>query len=192
MKKLLRIIILVIALGMYFILITNSDHMIGAIFKIISVALLLVGMESVRRKGDKLYRKSSDIHIIDDMDSNKFREYIAQLYKKLGYYIQPNPNYKKLDYDFIIRKDRQFSIIKCFVSSQMITLAEVHPIVEMMEKNHKKSGLFVTNRNFEQDALEYLTDKNIEYVERRDLIKLIEQIIGEEHLPQKTTKVQET
>lgn len=177
MDKLIRMVLLTLALGMYFLFIFKSDNIVMAIIKIMIVALLLFGMEAIRRDRDKVFIIHSDITRLKNMKNEEFVEYVAQLYKKLGYYIDPIKKEKDLGCDLIIRKNRDVICVKC-MSEGEIDLKPLQEVYGSKNLYRANKSLVVTPNTYTDKALQFAKANHIALVDQLELIKLITKAIG--------------
>ena len=178
MDKLIRMMLLALALGMYFLFIFKSDNIVMAIIKIMIVALLLFGMEAIRRDRDKVFIIHSDITRLKNMKNEEFVEYIAQLYKKLGYYIDPIKKEKDLGCDLIIRKNRDVICVKCMSEGEEIDLKPLQEVYGSKNLYRANKSLVVTPNTYTDKALQFAKANHITLVDQLELIKLITKAVG--------------
>lgn len=178
MDKLIRMMLLTLALGMYFLFIFKSDNIVMAIIKIMIVALLLFGMEAIRRDRDKVFIIHSDITRLKNMKNEEFVEYIAQLYKKLGYYIDPIKKEKDLGCDLIIRKNRDVICVKCMSEGEEIDLKPLQEVYGSKNLYRANKSLVVTPNTYTDKALQFAKANHITLVDQLELIKLITKAVG--------------
>lgn len=192
MKKIIRVIGLIIALIMATQILKRTENTTTIIYYIILMSIMFMGMEYVRRQGNKLYQQKADIKQFDEMDIAIFKESIAQMYKYLGYYIQPSKSPTTIGYDFMLLKDRKMSHLKCFKGDGVINAETVEKWIEGLGEHKKIRTVALTNQYFTEDTKERLTSYGVEMIERRELISLLEDTLTRKENTQKNTKVQET
>ncbi|MEG0951122.1 MAG: restriction endonuclease, partial [Niameybacter sp.] len=128
MKKWIKTSLLAGSLLLYFWFILRSDNIINALTKILIVALLLLGMESMRRDKEKTFILHSDMKHIKKMDQIEFVEYIASLYKRLGYFIDLIKSKEELGCDLIARKQQEVVCIKCISGIEEVGLLPLQQV----------------------------------------------------------------
>lgn len=190
MNKLIRIILLTVALGMYFVFIFKSDNIVIAIIKIIVVALLLFGMEAIRRDREKVFLIHSDITRLKNMKNDEFIEYVAQLYKKLGYYIDPIKKEKDLGCDLIIRKNRDVICVKCISEVEQVSLEPLQAVYGSKNLYRANKSLVITPNGYTERAKQFARANHMMLVDQLELIKLITKAIGSkvDELPSANTQ----
>lgn len=178
MDKLIRIVLLTLALGMYFLFIFKSDNIVMAVIKIMIVALLLFGMEAIRRDREKVFLIHSDVTRLKSMKNDEFIEYVAQLYKKLGYYIDPIKKEKDLGCDLIIRKNRDVICVKCISEVEQVSLEPLQEVYGSKNLYRANKSLVITPNGYTEKAKQFAKANHMVLVDQLELIKLITKAIG--------------
>ncbi|MBC8580033.1 restriction endonuclease [Zhenhengia yiwuensis] len=178
MDKFIRVILFTIALGMYFLFILKSDNIVIAVTKIMIVALLLLGMEAIRRDREKVFLIHSDITRLKNMKNSEFMEYVAQLYKKLGYYIDPIKKDKDLGCDLIVRKNRDVICIKCISEEAEVNLEPLQAAYGSKNLYRANKSLVITPNGYTDKAKQFARANHMILVDQMELIKLITKAIG--------------
>lgn len=178
MDKLIRIVLLTLALGMYFLFIFKSDNIVMAVIKIMIVALLLFGMEAIRRDREKVFLIHSDVTRLKSMKNDEFIEYVAQLYKKLGYYIDPIKKEKDLGCDLIIRKNRDVICVKCISEVEQVSLEPLQEVYGSKNLYRANKSLVITPNGYTEKAKQFARANHMVLVDQLELIKLITKAIG--------------
>lgn len=191
MNKWIRIILYVIAGALYFGLVLKSDNLVSAITKIIVVALLLLGMEAIRRDREKVFAIHSDIGQLKAMENEQFIEYIARLYKKLGYYIDLVKTNQELGCDLIARKNQDVICIKCISEEKEIDLLPLQEIYGSKNLYKANKCLMITPHYYTIKAKQFAKANHIELVDQTALIKLINKALNGKKYSEQSTSTQE-
>lgn len=191
MNRLIRVMILIAAIIAYFALIMNSSDPITAMGKVLLVALLLMSMESIRRKRDKAFKLRSDMEKVDAMNHMEFMQYLAELYKRLGYYTAPISKEVGESCDFMIREGKVSIAVKCLTEETEVGKHPLEHLCANMKVCGAKQGLVITNRVFDEQARIYAQHNKIKLVDRNGLISMIQKAINQKTIIMNTSKVQE-
>lgn len=191
MNKWIRIILCSIAVILYFGLVLKSDNLVSAIIKIIVVALLLLGMEAVRRDREKVFVIHSDVGQLKAMENDQFIEYSARLYKKLGYYIDLVKTDQKLGCDLIARKKQEVICIRCISEEKEIDLLPLQEVYGSKNLYKANRCLVITPYQYTIKAKQFAKANHIELVDQTALIKLISKALNGKQYPAQSASTQE-
>lgn len=191
MNKCIRIILFVIALGLYFGLVLKSDNIVMALTKIIMVALLLLGMEAIRRDREKVFAIHSDIGKLKAMKNSELIEYVAQLYKKLGYYIDPIKKEKDLGCDLIARRNHDVICMRCISEQTEIDLLPLQELYGSKNLYKANKTLLITPNDYTDRAKQFAKANHIVLIDQMELIKLISKALGSKAVEINTPSTQE-
>ena len=175
----IRIFLLILAGVLYVSVIGRSATMFSAIGLILLMALLLMGMESVKRKKDKNFTIQSEMTQVSEMDRDKLILYTAQLFKRLGYYISPIPKDKDKGADLIIRKGTQVICVRCEAGAQEDILP-IQKIYGSMRCYKAKKCLLVTTGYISEDVKDYAKCNHVQMIDRDHLLTMIRQVVKKE------------
>lgn len=191
MKSWIKFSLLTVALILYFWFIVNSVNIIGAITKILIVALLLLGMENVRRDKEKIFILHSDIEQLKKMEQGEFVEYVANLYKSLGYFIDLLKSKDDLGCDIIARKKQDVICIKCVSGEKevdLLPLQQVHGSLNLYKAN---KALLITTGSYTDKAKQFAKANHIEIIGQDKLIKQIAKVINQKTVARASSSTQE-
>lgn len=156
---------------------TKFYFLIGAII-IVSAALLFFIIRSKKNKVKKINKRPLDRDLLNRlraMHPNEFEEYIADLYRRLGYKTERVGGSYDGGIDVTATKDGIKHYIQCkkFITSK----ASVHDVRDfagaLMDKLSQGKGIFITTNIFSTEAEQYAKDKPIELIDREKLLRLI-------------------
>ncbi|MGL5676996.1 MAG: restriction endonuclease [Cellulosilyticaceae bacterium] len=179
MNKVLRIVILIIAAALYVQLIRGVGEPDSAIGVIIVVALLLMGMESVKRKKDANFRVQCESFDVNEMDKETFVAYIAELFKKMAYYVEPIKPEKKQGADLLLRKGKQRIAVRCEVGD-VETLLPLQELYGGMAYCKSNKALVVCNKYFSDEVMKFAKLNKVQLIDKQQVISMINQVIAHE------------
>lgn len=191
MNKWIRIVLLALAIILYFGLVLKSDNIVSAIIKVVVVALLLLGMESIRRNREKVFVLHSDIGQLKTMEDKAFIEYIAQLYKKLGYYIDLIKTDQKLGCDLVARKNQNVICIRCISEQKEIDLLPLQEVYGSKNLYKANKCIVITPHYYTDRAKQFAKGNHITLVDQTTLIKLISKALNNKKYSMQATSTQE-
>lgn len=178
MNRIIRILLLGIAGWLYFQFIFRSDHKLSSVTLIVVGALLLMGMESIKRKKDKVFKVQSDAKAIAEMSKENFVVYMAELFKRLDYFVEPVNSDKKKGTDLIIRKGTQVICVRCEVG-RVESLAPLQEFYGSLRQYPSKKSLVVCNDYFGDEAIVFAKLNKIQVLDKRQLVKMITQVLDQ-------------
>ncbi|MGL4362481.1 MAG: restriction endonuclease [Cellulosilyticaceae bacterium] len=171
-----RGILLMIGIGLYVRMIANARSTMVGIGLILLVATMMISMESIKKKKDYIFEINSTEEKIKHMSEKEFKQYIAGLYKRLGYYVEfPNKKLAKM-VDFIIRSKTTTIALKCEVN-QEDGLDSIKELSDSMKEYRIKQGIFICNTNYTQEMKKYAEQNKIELIGNEELVKLVEKVV---------------
>ncbi|MGL4736770.1 MAG: restriction endonuclease [Cellulosilyticaceae bacterium] len=175
--KILRTLLLVGAVVLGYGLVLRSDSPVEAIGMIILVALLLLSMENVKRKRDKLFETHTNLEAVDQMSKEDFVAYSSHLYKRLGYYISGIKTAEAKGADLVLSlKDKRYCV-SCENEAEVITKAMLESLEASMKEYHCKRCMMITSRCMNEDATAYAQEKGIEVVDRERLADFMQKVL---------------
>ena len=140
-------------------------------------------------KKGTLWRSDQDLlHWLRGMRPSEFEEYVATLFRKLGYRAEVVGQTGDHGIDVEIEKDGIVSYIQCkkYSHKHKVGEPEVRNFLGSLDHKHAQSkGYFVTTGIFTLEAERFVGDKPIELVDGLALIKYI-------RLAEKDTSISET
>ncbi len=173
--KLIRAGLMLCALSLYFTFIFTKGDIASTIGFILMVALLLMSMEGVKRKRDMHFTMQSQIEQIDRMEEEAFVYYVAELFKRMGYYIKSVKD-KREGTDFMIRKGTHTICVRCGIKGMdsLMLLREVYG-----SKNYYKANkcLLVVNGVLDEKAKTFAEANHVQTIDRAKLIQTIAQVV---------------
>lgn len=188
MKKWIKIGLFTGSLMLYFWFVLSSQNMSGAITKILIVALLLLGMETSRRDREKVFVLHSNVEQLKNMETREFVEYVAQLYKRLGYFIDLLKSKEDLGCDLIARKKRDVICIKCISGEEEVDLLPLQEVYGSLNLYRANKGMIVTTGTYTERAKQFARGNKLELVGQERLIRQIAKVINEKEITTATTQ----
>lgn len=143
------------------------------------IVLEVIKVKKSAKRFGKISEKHSGVNLLNklrSLSSNEFEEYIAFLFKKLGYKSEVVGKSHDGGVDVIIEKDGLKQYIQCkkYNSRNKATLHDVRDFYgSLVDFLANSKGYFITTGSFTLEAEEFAKDKPIELV---DGFKLLEYI----------------
>ncbi len=153
-------------------------YMYLAIAASIVVIIIWVLNKLKKRKFNDIYNWHSDTDLLEklrNMHPNKFEDYIADMYARLGYNTEQVGHSHDGGIDVIATKDKIKHYIQCkkYITSK-VGVSEVRDFYGAMAgKLSNGKGIFITTNIFTTEAEKFAEYKPIELIDGNDLIKLI-------------------
>lgn len=191
MKRWIKICLFASALLLYFWFILRSDNIISAITKILIVALLLLGMESIRRDKEKTFLMCSDINQVKKMEQDEFVAYTASLYKRLGYFIDLLKSKDELGCDIIARKKQDVICIKCIVGTDEIDILPLQQVYGSMNLYKANKCILITAGTYSEKAKQFAKANHVELIDQQRLLKIIMKVTNEKETATISSSTQE-
>jgi len=179
---LLLIVLAGIALVYYFKTYKSEIIFYGSLFLVLIVIIVLVLILRNRRRKkrrfedvDKWHSDRDLLNRLRSMHPTEFEEYIADLYRRLGYKTEKVGGSYDGGIDVIATKNGVKLYIQC--KKHIKRKAGVHDIRDfygaMAGKLSKAKGIFITTNIFTTEAEKFAEDKPIELIDHHGLIDLI-------------------
>lgn len=107
----------------------------------------------------------------------QFEDRIADLYRRLGYTVEQTPYSGDRGRDAIIRLNGATYLVECklFSPQRPVGRRDLQIFFAAITEENADGGYFVTTGRVTAAALEYVSDKGIEFVDRPALIRLLHQ-----------------
>ncbi|WP_164985288.1 restriction endonuclease [Ammoniphilus sp. CFH 90114] len=126
-------------------------------------------------------RRSGNMERLKTMDPFDFEEYIAVLFKLMGYE-EVTVTRKSGDggKDIIFKKGNEICIAECKrYNSPKVTRPDVQKFHSALIDMNAKEGFYITIGNFTKPAVDYVLDKPIHLIDGHRLLSLIEEYSDE-------------
>lgn len=191
MKTWIKISLFASALLLYFWFILRSSNIISALTKILIVALLLLGMESVRRDREKTFLMCSDINQIKKMEQDEFVAYTANLYKRLGYFIDLLKSKDELGCDIIVRKKQDIICIKCVSGAEEIGILPLQQVYGSMNLYKANKCMLITTGTYSEKAKQFAKANHVNLIDQQELLKKIMKVTNEKETTKVSSSTQE-
>lgn len=191
MKTWIKISLFASALLLYFWFILRSSNIISALTKILIVALLLLGMESVRRDREKTFLMCSDINQIKKMEQDEFVAYTANLYKRLGYFIDLLKSKDELGCDIIARKKQDIICIKCVSGAEEIGILPLQQVYGSMNLYKANKCMLITTSTYSEKAKQFAKANHVNLIDQQELLKKIMKVTNEKETTKVSSSTQE-
>lgn len=149
-----------------------------SVIVLVVVIIVLVAIKLKKQRFNDIYNWHSDTELLEKlraMHPNKFEDYIADMYLRLGYDSEQVGSAYDGGIDVIATKDGIKHYIQCkkYITSK-VGVSEVREFYGVMAgKLATGKGIFITTNVFTTEAEKYAEDKPIELIDGNDLIKLI-------------------
>jgi len=169
-------------LGLFGLWFTNSSKFyiyISVIVVVIIIAIVVI-IKIKKHRFDNIGSWHSGKGLIKELQSmhpNDFEEYIADLYRRLGYTTEVVGGSHDGGIDVIVTKDGIKHYIQCkkYISSK-VGVSEVRDFYGAMAgKLSSGKGIFITTNIFTTEAEQFASDKPIELIDGDRLLRLIKQ-----------------
>lgn len=178
--KIVRTLLLIGAVVLGYGLVMKSKTPVEAIGMIVLVALLLLSMENIKQKKDKIFEMHTHFEAVDEMSRTDFIAYTSHLYKRLGYYIQGIKTEDHLGCDLIISQKDQKIAVYCENQLDPITKDTIQKLYASKNYYHCKQCMVVTNKFLDEEAVLLANANDIKVVNREALAHLMSQVIHSE------------
>lgn len=123
--------------------------------------------------------RNVDYDKLIDMSPTQFEEYIAELFRYLGYDAKVTPKTGDGGKDIILRKNGEITLVECKkYNTTKVTRPDIQKFHSAIIDMNAKEGFFVTTGYFTQPAMEYIVDKPIRAIDLPRLMDIIVEIKG--------------
>jgi len=126
-------------------------------------------------KGSQWREDNDFIRWLRGMNPDEFEEYVAELFRRLGYKSEKVGHSHDGGVDVRIEKDGEVGYIQCkkFVN-RPVPVGAVRDFYGALASHFSKSkGYFITTNTFTLEAIKFVEDKPIELVDQFKLLKYI-------------------
>ena len=133
---------------------------------------------SDQQKKIELYNNTNNIQkIINEFRENptEFEEFCATLYREKGYDVEVTPKVNDGGYDLILHKDLEKSIAECKCYALRHTRGRplIQKLVGANQQAQADRMIFITTSSFSDEAIDYAKDVNVELIDGKKLLKMI-------------------
>ena len=181
--------------GLILVYISNERAFFQALsFSLIVLAIIFaMVMLSRKRRFNDIFEGVDDHGLIEKLKqikSDEFEDFIAVLFRRLGYQTHrvggPNEN----GIDVTAKKGEVIHYIKCKkYTGSKITIGEIQSFYNIVINNPATGrGIFVTTNAFTTEAVDFARDKSIEIIDEIKLSKLIKLAANSEEVPEVVNK----
>lgn len=136
-------------------------------------AVALLGWFLYRWLGRQEDLSSYDLSEIDEMDGGEFEEYVAALFRKLGYEASVTQQSRDFGVDVVAKRGRERIAIQVKRYAKAVSLGGVQQAVAGMHKYNCNKAMVVTNNYFTPGAQDLASHSSCELVDRDGLAGLI-------------------
>lgn len=153
-------------------------YLFGVLILVILIAVAVFVYRIKKRRFDGWYTDKDLLGRLRQMHPTQFEEYIADLYRRLGYRTERVGQSHDGGVDVIAVKDGIKHYIQCkkFITSK----ATVHDVRDfagaLIDKLARGKGVFITTNIFTEEAEQYAKDKPIELIDQNKLLRLIKSV----------------
>jgi restriction system protein len=138
-------------------------------------ALALLGWLLFRWLGRQEDLSTYDLSEIDNMEGEEFEEYVAALFRKLGYQALVTQQSRDFGVDVVAKRGGERIAIQVKRYSKAVSLGGVQQAVAGMHKYNCNKAMVVTNNYFTPSAQELASHSSCELIDRDGLACLIRQ-----------------
>jgi restriction system protein len=129
-------------------------------------------IKRARKTGEKWFSDKEFLQQLRKMDPRDFEEYVAELFRELGYNAKAVGRSHDEGVDVIAEKDGTTHYIQCKRYNRKVTLEEVRDFYgTLADKIAKGANYFVTTDSFTLGAEKFAEDKPIELIDGYKLVK---------------------
>jgi len=138
-------------------------------------AVALLGWLLYRWLGRQADLSTHDLSEIDEMEGSEFEEYVAALFRKLGYQAAVTQQSRDFGVDVVAKRGRERIAIQVKRYAKAVSLGGVQQAVAGMHKYNCNKAMVVTNNYFTPGAQELASHSACELIDRDGLAGLIRQ-----------------
>ncbi|HNT29320.1 MAG TPA: restriction endonuclease [bacterium] len=110
---------------------------------------------------------------IDVMTGFAFQDYLANLFRELGYHITKTPHRADYGCDFIIARDGKKAVVQAKRSSDVISIKAVQEAIAAKEYYRTDYAAVITNNRFSSNALRIAEKTGVILISRENLLNRI-------------------
>jgi len=136
------------------------------------------------RRHQKAFRRVTEWRTDNDqlqwirgMTPKQFEEFVAELFRKLGYSAEAVGKSHDEGIDVVIEKDGHRHYVQC---KKYVASVPAHAVRDffgaMVGRGADSKGFFVTTGVFSEEAMQFAQDKPIELIDGQELIRLIQSV----------------
>lgn len=118
------------------------------------------------------------IYDIDQMKGIEFEQYLAVLFKRLGYHVKNTPGSNDYGADLILDNGKERFVIQAKRYKSKVGIKAVQEINSAKAYYNAQEGWVITNNYFTTSAINLSKSTNIKLVDRNQLADLILKING--------------
>lgn len=190
MNKVIRILIFSSAIILFYFTFSTIQNKFASMLLIGFAALLLCSMENVRRKRDDIFKTKSEALKVEGLKKEEFILYIAELFKRLGYFIDPISKDNNKEIHFIMRKGKQVIGVR-YDEVEETTLDSLKKLTDNMKRCHVKKMMIISKDYFSQEVQVFSENNNVMLVDKKRLMMFIDQVVDSKETAKKALKAQE-
>lgn len=138
-------------------------------------AIALLGWLLYRWLGRQEDLSTYDLSEIDEMEGGEFEEYVAALFRRLGYQASVTQQSRDFGVDVVAKRGRDRIAIQVKRYAKAVSLGGVQQAVAGMHKYGCNKAMVVTNNYFTPGAQELASHSSCELIDRDGLAGLIRQ-----------------
>lgn len=194
MSKILRVITFLLASGLIFQTFSNVEDEGTKIALIGFIALLLCSIESIRRKRETMFLLQSEAIKVGKLEKEGFVDFIADLFRRLNYFVVVIPSKEHKGADLIIRKNKMVICIRC-MHQQSVSDDSLHPLQAVygsMRYYKAKKSMVISTGYFDEAAKDYAKKNKIQLLDYTAVVGLIDRAIKQDKSPERIITPQET
>ncbi|MFJ8526749.1 restriction endonuclease [Bacillus sp. NPDC094106] len=115
----------------------------------------------------------SGIKEIDVMQGEEFEQYLAVLFRDMGYKVETTPRSGDYGADLILEKAREVIAVQVKRYNRTVGLDAVQQVSSAIPFYNAHKGWVITNNRFSESAYTLARKNNIQLINREQLIELI-------------------
>ncbi|WP_368658684.1 restriction endonuclease [Metabacillus halosaccharovorans] len=118
------------------------------------------------------------IYDIDQMKGIEFEQYLAVLFKRLGYRVKSTPGSNDYGADLILENGAERLVIQAKRYKNKVGIKAVQEINSAKAYYNAQEGWVITNNYFTSSAINLAQSANIKLINRNELVDLILRVNG--------------
>lgn len=137
---------------------------------VIIIAVLFIALQFVIKK----YIQKWDMKRIDRSSGAEFEEYLAILFREMGYRVRKTPNTGDYGADLILYKEKEKIVVQAKRYNSYVDQAAVREAVAAVAYYKADRAMVVTNSKFTTAAIRLAKSNQVELLDRKWLYKAID------------------
>lgn len=120
-----------------------------------------------------------NLSVLREMDPFEFEQYVASIFRCVGYECEVTKRTGDGGKDIILRRDNELRLVECKrYTTTKVGRPDIQKFHSAIMECNAQEGFFITTGEFSRQALECASDKPIQTFNGERLLSLIEQYVG--------------